>query len=178
MVKIFLTDGFEETEAITTADILFRAGIDYRLVSLTGKEIVRGSRGVKVVADTLFESDNDEPEAVVLPGGQVLENYRTHETLTEFIKSFSERGLVAAICAAPMFLAEIGLLRGKKILCYPSFNDEIATLGAIPAEGVAVRDGNFVTSKGPGTTPDFALEIIRNLKDEKTAEKVAAGFLL
>ena len=80
---------------------------------------------------------------------------------------------MAAICAAPTILSALGILRGKKAVCFPSLENVIVKDGAVPGEGNVVKDGNIITSKGAGTSIDFALEIISELAGEDKSEKIA-----
>ena len=50
MVYVLLAEGFEEVEALTPVDLLRRAGVETRLVGVTG-ETVCGARGIRVVTD-------------------------------------------------------------------------------------------------------------------------------
>ena len=54
-VYVFLATGFEEIEALTPVDILRRAGMDVRLVSVSGSETVKGARNIEVKSDLLFD---------------------------------------------------------------------------------------------------------------------------
>ena len=174
---VFLITGFEEIEALATVDILRRGGIDVKTVSLTQKDIVVGSHNIPVVADLLFEDvDFSAVDILILPGGTV--NYNNHvgvkEKFLEFYKADKE---IAAICASPMVLGGLGILKGKKVTCYPGFEKylEGATLKTNEA---VVKDGNVTTGRGPGLTFDFALEILEILEGKSKREEVAKGLLL
>jgi len=174
---IFLAEGFEETEAVTTADILRRAGVDAKLVSITGSLPVKSRDGVTVTADLLFENIG-KADALIVPGGPVLDGYRGHPSLAVIIKRHYESGgLVAAICAAPVFLAELGLLKGKTAVCYPTMENELVKGGAVIGGGPVAEDGNIITSRGPGTTPLFALAAAARLAGKEAADKVRQAFL-
>ena len=179
MVYVHLADGFEEIEALTTVDLLRRAGIGTETVSVTGHLPVTGAHGVKVIADILFEDAvYSACEFIVLPGGMPgASNLDAHEGLREKILSFHNQGKpIAAICAAPLVLGHAGVLAGKRATCYPGFEKELD--GAELSEDPVVRDGGIITSRGPATAMDFALTVIEELRGKDAADKIAADLLL
>lgn len=172
MKYLFLADGFEEIEALTTVDILRRAGIKIWIVGV-GKLDVKGAHGITVMADLLDkEIDYEKVSLVILPGGMPgAKNLEKSIFVDKAIKNCIKLGgNVAAICAAPMVLGKKGLTQGKKMTCYPGFEDELKGAQYIP-DGV-VKDGNFITGKGPGVTFDFAFEILKLYKDEETIREL------
>ncbi len=173
---LFLTDGFEEIEALATVDVLRRAEIPVQTVSLTGSLAVTGSHGIQVLADVMFsDAPLDGAQAAVLPGGTPRIN--DHEGLRAWLPSLASRGgVVAAICAAPMVPGTLGLLRGRRATCYPGFEGYLE--GATLVEGAAVvEDGNFITGRGPALSIDFALALVARLAGSAAARKVAGGLL-
>lgn len=177
-IMIMLADGFEEVEALTAVDLLRRAGVDAVTVSIMRKREVTGSHGIPVIADILFEdADFDEVKMIVLPGGMPgTTNLLKYEPLTRILKQFAaEDRPLAAICAAPMVLAAHGILEGRKATIYEGMEANLK--GAVHTPGKVVRDGNIITSKGPGTAMDFALSLIGFLCGEAKASEVAAGLL-
>lgn len=170
MVYIFLAEGFEEIEAITTQDILLRAGIETKTVGV-GTKYVEGAHGIKIECDMCEKraSTDDDIVGIILPGGMPgTINLKESEVVNKFIDFANENNLlIAAICAAPSVLGAKGLLKGKNVICYPGFEEEL--LGAKVSEKSVCVDENFITAKGPGVTIDFALEIVKKLVDEKTA---------
>jgi len=173
---IFLIDGFEEIEAVATIDILRRGGVYVRSVSLTGKRTVIGKHKIAVISDYLFdEVDFENTLMLILPGGTVEIN--EHEGLKRQILNFAEKGkLIAAICAAPMVLGGLGLLKGKKTTCYPGFEKYL--IDAEIVETPVVVDGNITTARAAGFTYDFALELLKQLKGKDVADDVASKMLL
>ena len=178
MVKaaLFLTDGFEETEALTTVDIMRRGEVEVTTVSLTGREMVNGKHGIQVRADALFEKARDEAfDMLVIPGGTL--DYTKHDGLLDLVKRYDrEKKNIAAICAAPAVFGEAGILRGKKAVCYPGIESRLT--GAIIGEGIVETDGHITTSKGPATTMFFALALVEILKGKDVAQKVGNAFLV
>lgn len=175
-VYIFLADGFEEIEGLTVVDLLRRAGIDITMVSITGKLEITGSHGIIVKSDILYDkADFSDADMLVLPGGKAgTENLAAHEGLDRLLRDFASKGKqLAAICAAPSVLGRKGLLAGKKAICYPGFEGYLN--GAAITDEAVVTDGNVITSKGMGTAIDFALAIIRKLKTEGDARKIASS---
>jgi len=160
MIHIFLATGFEEIEALTPLDVLRRCALDVRLVSITGEKIVEGSHGVKIEADVLFEEAQlDGSEALIIPGGLPgAQNLLEHAALREALKKQNARnGLICAICAGPMVLGVPGLLQGKKVTCYPGFENRLA--GANYTARLVEEDGHVITGRGPGAAMEFAFAI-------------------
>lgn len=176
---VFLANGFEEMEAMGTIDILRRGGIEVTTVSITTDPIVTGAHHVPVIADTTLDKASlNSADALVLPGGMPgAANLNDCESLKEaLLQQYRESKLVAAICAAPLVLGGLGLLKNRKATCYPSFEPKL--IGAtVTGEAVEV-DGNVITGKGPGLVFNFALALVAALKSEAVAEEVAAGLLL
>ncbi len=178
-VNIYLAEGFEEIEAITVVDVLRRADIDARMVSITGKRDVAGAHSITVTADELFENaDNLGADMLVLPGGMPGTRYLgEHKGLKEIILSFAEgKKLIAAICAAPSILGRLGLLDSKKAVCYPGFEETLK--GAVIGEDIISQEGNYITSKGPGTAIYFALRLVELLIDKEAAEELREGMIV
>ncbi|GHT40513.1 thiazole biosynthesis protein ThiJ [Bacteroidia bacterium] len=173
---LFLVDGFEEIEAIGTIDILRRGGVDVKSVSLEGTKQVTSSRKVVVLADLMFgEADFSAAEMLVLPGGTVRIN--EHEGLKALVAQHATAGKkVAAICAAPMVLGGLGLLKGKTATAYPGFEKYLD--GAKCVETPVAVDGNIITGRGPGLTMEFALTLVAALQGQAKADEVAADLLL
>ena len=166
---IFMANGCEEIEGLTVVDILRRAGLEIEMISINETTSVTGSHNITFLADTVFEDVNfDEFDAVVLPGGMPgTLNLGGHAGVNSVIKNFAENGkLVAAICAAPSVLGAAGILEGKNAVCHPGFEEKLT--GAVTSEETAVTDGSIITSRGMGTAIDFALSIVKYLKDEDT----------
>lgn len=174
MIYLFLADGFEEAEALVTIDILRRAKIEVETVSVEGKA-VKGAHGIVVSADkTAQEIDlNNNFDGVILPGGMpgTLNLEKSSVVIEALKKADNENLIIAAICAAPMILGKMGLLKGKKAVCYPGFEEDM--LGAHVQNASVVEDMNIVTGKGPGAVFDFAFKLCDMIKgNKKTSAKL------
>jgi 4-methyl-5(b-hydroxyethyl)-thiazole monophosphate biosynthesis len=177
-VCVLLADGFEEIEAITIVDVLRRAEIPVELLGVHGRR-ARGSHGIVVEADaTLAERAEASWAAVVLPGGMpgaaTLRDDPGVQALLH--RQQAAGGRVAAICAAPIALGAAGLLEGRDATCYPGFEGGLG--GARHRTERVVEDGPVITSRGPGTALEFALALVRTLRDPATAERLADGMLV
>lgn len=179
-VALFLANGCEEIEALTVADILYRAGIPCKTVSVTADVKVVSSHKITMTADTtVSELHFDEYDMIVLPGGiPGTPNLEACRVLMDNVKAFAASGkYVAAICAAPSILAHEGLLAGKNATCNPCVNDELVKGGAHLQEEPAVRDGNIITSRAFGTAIPFGLKILEALQGADTAAAMADKIL-
>jgi 4-methyl-5(b-hydroxyethyl)-thiazole monophosphate biosynthesis len=176
---VFLANGFEEIEALGTIDILRRGGIEVKTVSITEDTVVTGAHNVPVIADTTLDKATlNQADALILPGGMPgASNLNNSEVVKEaLLQQYREGKIVAAICAAPMVLGGLGLLKGRNATCYPGFEPQL--IGAnVTGEAVEVSE-NVITGKGPGLVMNFALALVASIKSEAVAEEVAAGLLL
>ncbi len=176
---IFLADGFEEVEALTAVDLLRRAGIEVRMISISDSLEIVGRSRIRVTADRFFSDRGfDSADLLILPGGMPGTEYlMNHEGLRELLlqKAADGRTYLAAICAAPMVFGRLGLLEGKKATIYPGMEDELK--GAERSEERVVRDGRIITSRGVGTAIPFALKLIETLMTPEAAREIAASIV-
>lgn len=176
IVYLFLADDFEESEALTTVDVLRRANLDVKMVSVTGNLTVRGAHQIKVLADVLFEDCKfEQVKALVLPGGMPgAETLGKHQGLVDLLKKHHGTDTVlAAICAAPMVLGQNGLLEGKSAVAYPGFESHLK--GAKIKNELVVVDGNVLTGKGPAASLPFALALAEKLAGKDIADQIKHG---
>ncbi|MGQ5288919.1 protein deglycase YajL [Pectobacterium actinidiae] len=181
---VCLAPGSEETEAVTTIDLLVRAGIQVTLASVAsdGNLEIVCSRGVRLLADAPLATVADLPfDVLVLPGGlQGAECFRDSPILVECIRQAHLEGkIVAAMCATPALVLEyhqlfpVGNMTG-----YPAFKDKIAPEKWMEKRVVYDPRVNLLTTQGPGTSMDFALKIIDLLLGKEKAAEVAAQLIL
>lgn len=174
MFYCFLAKGFEEIEAITTVDMLRRAGVEVSTVAVDGEDLIaEGAHGIGIRADLpADEISFENMDGIILPGGMPgTINLENSEVVMKALDYCVENDLyVFAICAAPQILGHKGILSGKKATCYPGFENEL--MGAVLSDLPAVCDGKVITAKGPGATVDFAAEIITKLKGAGVAAEL------
>lgn len=177
MVYLFLADGFEIVEAMAPLDVLRRGGVEVKTVGVLGKNVTC-SKGVELKADvTIDEVDMDKCEMIVLPGGLPgATNLRDSEAVAEIIDYAEANGLyMAAICAAPMVLGHRGVLRGKRAVCYPGYENDLLGADCMDQDSCGVvTDGRVITARGAGVSIEFALALLTALKGADTANDVAA----
>ena len=180
MVYILLGTGFEEAEALVTADVLRRASLPVSLAGVGG-EYVTGSHNITVRADIAVEdvalSDGD---TVVLPGGMGgVASIEGSKAAMALAREAAEKYRLAAICAAPTVLARAGLLKkGARCVCYPGMEGELSAAGAVPQpDRSTVVDGNLVTGRAAGSAFDFGLTLVEVLAGADAARTVAAGLV-
>lgn len=173
MFYVFLANGFEETEALVPVDMLRRAGVDTVTVGVGGKYIT-GAHSITVEADiTADNADiNSDFEGIMLPGGMPgTANLSLSKCVREFIeRAVSDSKLICAICAAPSVLGEMGVLKGKKAICFPGYEDKLK--GAEISNESVCRDGNIITAKGAGVSLEFAFAVISYLKGSELSQKI------
>ena len=178
-VLVPLAQGCEELEAITVVDLLRRAGIDVVTAGLDDRP-VRASRGSVLLADmNLEQALQGDYDMVVLPGGLPgADHLDNDERVHDLLKSMAgSGGYTAAICAAPKVLARAGLLQGKRATSYPGAFAPESVPGLEYVDQAVVTDGKVITSRGPGTAMDFALELIETLASREKRDEVEAALL-
>ncbi|MBM3269349.1 MAG: DJ-1/PfpI family protein [Candidatus Sericytochromatia bacterium] len=170
-----MTD-FEEIEFVTVVDVLRRAGITVVTAGLSPNPIA-GAHGIQVHADaSISEVEPDGFDAIALPGGKGTPILREDRRVAALIRSLQARGqVVAAICAAPTVLSDLGLLKGRNATSHPSKRSEIACGRYL--EKAVVVDGQVLTSRGAGTALAFALDLAARLVGVEKAEEVAMAVL-
>lgn len=177
---VFLAEGFEEIEALTVIDVMRRAGMDVKTVSITRALQVTGAHGVTVTADVLYDNTLFKTAKwLVLPGGMPgARNLYEFAPLQGLLRRQAESkgGRIAAICAAPaVILGQMGLLKGHHATCYPGFEEMLE--GAIIEVAPVVVDRKFVLGNGPANALLWALNIVKEEKGLNVAESVANGML-
>lgn len=183
-VAVFVAPGLEEIEGLTVVDLLFRAGIPCDTVAITPERTVTSSHEVTIVCKrSLFDEgfSFDDYDMLVLPGGiPGTPNLRACAPLCEELAARAAAGRpLAAICAAPSILAELGLLEGRRATSNPGFQHVLAEHGAVLlADEPVVVDANLITSQGAGTAMLFALEIVRHYLGDEAVGRVREGVVL
>lgn len=173
-VIMLLANGFEESEALVTADVLIRAGANVQLVSVEDGLQLMSTHGIKLTADALISDVNGEDaEALVLPGGmpgaQTLANSFMVKNLID--KAVGRGIYIGAICAAPYVLGQMGLLDGRNIACYPGF-EKYMPAANVTGKKVEVDD-IFITAQGMGVSLEFGLTLAEKLFGAECAERIA-----
>lgn len=178
-VAVLAADGFETIECLAVVDVLRRGGVHAALVSTMDTRDVVTSQQIPVTCDvTLDEVDFSEYDYIVLPGGLPgATNLRADERVCELVREFAATKHVAAICAAPFILAELGVLEGHTATCFPGF-DERFPEGCHAGERTVVVSGNIITASGMGQALPFALAILNDIAGEVAVEKVKDGIQL
>lgn len=178
MIYVFLADGFEETEALAPVDLLRRAGKNVVTVGV-GDNIIRGSHGIPVIADTIAQEIrlDEELEMIVLPGGMPgTLNLEKSEYVQKAIDYCVQNNrFIGAICAAPSILGHKGLLRGKKAVCYTGFETQLD--GAVVGDGAVETDGIFITARGAGVAVEFGLKLVEKAVSEEESNRQRAAIL-
>ena len=179
MVYGLLGPGFEEVEAIAPVDLMRRAGIEVQTVGITGKTVT-GSHKIPVEADILPENmDLESMDMIVLPGGLggVASARASQAALDALRWGWEHDRFVAAICAGPTVLADLGIPDGKKATCFPGCEGQMGKADMVPG-AAALRDGKLITGTSAGCAIPFALELITALKGSEAADKVAKQIVI
>lgn len=172
MIYMFLAEGFEEIEALCPLDLMRRAGLPVTTVGIGGIEIT-GAHGITVRSDIADKDFKDEsPDLVFLPGGMpgTLNLAKSSAVMTAIQAAKTSDAYIAAICAAPSILGDMGLLEGKEAVCYPGFEDRLT--GAHLSKKRVVLDGKILTAAGMGVALDMGLAIVEILCGKEKAKEL------
>ena len=170
MIYMFLADGFEEVEALCPLDLMRRAGLEVTTVGIEKREIC-GTHGITVLAD-ISDSELDPSrnfDMIFLPGGMpgTLNLANNKNVQSSIQKAIADNAYIAAICAAPSILGDLGLLKGKEAICYPGFEERLT--GAVISDKKVVADGKILTAAGMGVAYEFGMLIVQTLCGEEKA---------
>ena len=179
MVYVLLGTGFEEVEAITPVDLLRRADIPVLTVGVNGKTVY-GGHNIGIEADiTLAEIDLTAMDMIVLPGGLggVASVRASREAMEALRFAWENKKFVAAICAGPTVLADLGITDGKNATCYPGCETGMGSANMV-SDVPCVRDGNLITGTSAGCAIPFGLMLIAALKGQASADTVEQKFVI
>ncbi|MDR3317255.1 MAG: DJ-1/PfpI family protein [Puniceicoccales bacterium] len=169
-VLIFLFNDFEEVEAISTIDVLRRGGIEVIIASLTGEKNVIGAHKITCVAD-IIGIPEDDFDAIIIPGGSGVLSLRNDEKILKMIRRHYDKGkLIAAICAAPILLHDMGILEKHHYTCHFSM---ISEMKDARTHELVVSDGNMITGCGPAAAINFGLAIVEFFSNIQTVRQIA-----
>ena len=173
---VLMAEGFEEIELTSIVDILRRGGVTVTIAGLKDG-LITGSRGIKMQPDVTLDSIKEMYDIIILPGGSPgYVNLGNDRRVIDLVKRYNAEGkIVAAICAGPSVLAKAGILGGKKVTIFKGMENELKN--AVYVDKTVVVDGNILTSQGPGTAMEFAIELLKRLTGEKKALEVQEKLL-
>ena len=173
MIYMLLGTGFEETEAIAPLDLLRRADLPVKTVGLNGK-VIFGGHGIGVQTD--IEIDDmvlSDLEMVIIPGGLGgVASVRACPKAMDALKyAWDNEKFVAAICAGPTVLADLGITSSKQATCYPGCESGMGDAVMIH-DAPCVRDGKLITGASAGCAIPFGLMLVEAMKGRETAEAI------
>ena len=181
-VFVMLGTGFDEIEALAPVDVMRRAGMEVFTVSMTDNRLVKGATGNLIVADmSVSDLSPDRIDWLIFPGADKSEDaVNLDEMLSELVKAhWKKGGNIAAICAAPaLVLGPLGIINGVKATGYPFLKEDFENNGGIYSEEPVVIGDRLITSKGPGTTLEFALAIVRKAKGPDMEKALREGMVI
>jgi putative intracellular protease/amidase len=155
---VLLYNGFVDFE-IALALFLLRDKFEIVTFSIDGAPVTSYNK-LRVQPDLAVEGvPAEDVDILIIPGGEPRA-YAQAGTLHQLIRDIHWRGhTIAAICGGPEFLAQAGILKGRKIT--HGHDPEYAAKvfhDAIIVDQDVVRDGPIITARGMAYA-EFAMEI-------------------
>jgi protease I len=182
-VAVLAADGFESVELTIPVAALRAAGATTEVVSLHGGRI----RGMNLteptlsvrVDRTLDAADAADYDALLLPGGFISPDFLRQSRLArEFVKSFDRANKpIASLCHGPWVLISAEIVVGRRLSAWPGIRDDIVHAGGVWRDEPLVRDGNWVTSRGPQDMDAFVagmLECFAQTPETLSASRLPA----
>lgn len=178
-ILVLLANGCEEVEALAIVDLLKRAEFSVCMASITGTKEIVGSHGITFLANQLLQDVlNKDYAGVFLPGGMPgAQNLGNDPAVLDLLqKSNQKELLISAICAAPVVLEQAGILDGKRVTCYPGFEQRFQDGTVVDAN--VVEDGHVITGRAVGAAFELGLCLIRYLKGEEISNTIRRQCLI
>ncbi len=172
-------NNMEDVEGLATRALLIRSGIEITTTSFSNEKTLVTKFNQTIETDTLIKDVNpEEYDFLIIPGGPYVAEHVDRDTNVKRLaqRFYDQNKLIAAICAGPRFLGQIGLLDGKNYTAFTG-SDIDAPNGRYHPERKALKDGNIITARGAGAVYEFVYEIIKTLQDEKQADALLAQIL-
>ena len=165
-ICILLAEGFEESEAVVSADLLKRLGINVTFASVTSNKEVSGTHGFKILSDTTINNiSTDDFDVLMLPGGiPGTTNLRDSAEVISLVQQAHKKNkIISAICAAPIVLKDAGVADDKRITGYPTC-EQFSLKHKFSFTGNDVEvDDKIITAKAMGKAHLFAFTIAKAL---------------
>jgi protease I len=174
-VAVIAADGFEQVEVTSPVRALQRAGADVEIISLRPGNI-KGMNllwpGKKIhVNRTILTADPDDYDALHIPGGFINPDFlRQSRHVLNFVREFdrSEKP-ISVICHGPWVLVSAGLVKDRALTSWPGIKDDVKNAGGIWKDQSVVRDGNWVSGKGPQDLPLFNRAMVAHFSERAKA---------
>lgn len=174
MVYILLGKGFEEIEAVAPCDILRRGGVAVHYAAVGASRTVEGAHGITITAELSADSISPEKgDIFVVPGGMGgVDSIKADKEAMALLEKAAACGCdLAAICAGPSVLADLSLLDGKQITCYPGCENMMGK-ALCSTELSTNKDGSIITARAPGSAIDFGLALLSHIAGKQAADRV------
>jgi len=186
-ILLLLADGFEPMEAAGFTDVFGWANIDgeekIKLVSVGLRTPLKATFGFSVIPDQLLaDIELDKFDAVAIPGGFEGAGFYKDAYADEFldvIRYFETAAKpIATVCVASLSLGKAGILKNRRATVYHSVDGtrkaELEAFGAIFVDNAIVKDGNLISSTGPGTGIEVAFELLADLTSAENSNHIRA----
>lgn len=163
-IVVLAEDLYEDLELWFPVFRLSEEGAQILLVG-TGKETYKGKNGYPVTVDSNIQTINaNDFDGVVIPGGYAPDRLRRYPEVISLVREMYDNGkVVAAICHAAWIPISAGIVKGKRMTCFPGIKDDLINAGALYEDTEVVRDGRLISSRNPQDLIAFCREIIQAL---------------
>ena len=163
---ILLNNKVEDVEAIATQALLRRAGFKIDSFTLETTKEIKTAYNQKLTVDYLYDEIKDKNyDFLILPGGGHVFNWLENSNIDNLVKKYyNDNKLIAAICAAPLFLNKVNILENRNFTAFPDVVSNIK--GNFIKDAKVVNDNNIITARSAGVVYDFVYEIIKEIGNE------------
>lgn len=165
VMMVIAPKDFRDEEFKEPYDLFTKSGMNV-IVASTDTTPAQGMLGMSVKPDIILEQAiPDSYDVLVVVGGSGCRVLWDNTTLHKIVRHFNdEKKTIAAICIAPVVLAQAGILKDVKVTAYPTVKDDIAQCGATYTGADVEVCGNIITCSGPSVAKEFAETILSTLE--------------
>lgn len=171
---MIINNNVEDGEAIFTRALLKRAGYTIQTATLEASLKLKTAYNLDFEVDMLIDDvDDNDYDFIILPGGPHVFDWqdKIDKLLPIINKMYDENKLIAAICAAPLFLKDTKILENKHFTIFPGLENQISN-AKYHDELKVVRDQNVITARSAGVIYEFVFEILKYYNDFETLNKL------
>ena len=131
------------------------------------------SDSVLTLTPTVSFADCPQLDVICVPGGLGTDDMINDEEMLAFLRKQAEGArYITSVCTGSLVLGAAGLLKGYRATTHWTAMDFLSAFGATPTRTRVCVDRNRITGGGVTAGIDFALTLVSQMVDRRTAEAI------